>query len=72
MYNITVDDDELSVPNRIYPAISILELIGEEPNDCELVSLDNIVFKGNVDVSVHKNFKTLHFDFIDDDWKVIF
>ena len=72
MYNITVDNDKLSVPDRVYPAISILELIGEEPNDCVLVSLDNIVFRGDVDLSLHAEFKTIHQDFIPDYWDVVF
>ena len=72
MYNITVDDDELSIPDRVYPAISILELIGEEPNDCVLVSLNNLVFRGDVDLSLHTQFKTIHKDFIPDYWEVKF
>ena len=72
MYNITIDEDELSIPSRVYPAISILELIGEEPNDCVLVSIDNIVFRGDVDLSLYTKFKTIHPDFIPDYWEVIF
>ena len=72
MYNITVDDYKLSIPNTLYSATSILELIGEETNDCVLVSMDNIVFRGDVDLSLHTTFKTVHPDYIPDYWKVIF
>lgn len=71
MYKITVDSDKITFKNKIVSATSILEQIGEEPNDCILVSTNNMVFKGNIDLSVYKKFVTVHPDYIGKDWKVV-
>lgn len=70
MYNIIIDNDSITVDTKIVSATDILECIGEEPNDCVLVSVDNVIFKGDVDLSIYDQFKTVHPDFIPSYWLV--
>lgn len=71
MYKIKIDSDTCYLKEKIADARSLLEAIGEEPNDCVLVSEDNVVFKGNVDLSINKTFKTAHPSFIPYYWQVV-
>jgi hypothetical protein len=71
MYEIKIDGDVITLKEKMVNARLVLEIIGEEPEDCELVSENNIVFKGAVDLSVHKKFKTVHPDFIPKCWLVV-
>lgn len=65
MYFVKIDDDIIKVANRNISATELIELVGEEPTDCVLVSLkDNIIFRKNIDLEKYRNFKTVHPDFI--------
>jgi len=72
MYKIKIDEDEIKMKQKIVSVIEIMEIIGEEVTDCLLVSHDNIIFKSNVDISIHKKFKTVHPDFVMSYWQVVF
>ena len=69
MYKIKIDSDDMTVQQKIITAKQLIELVGDEPNDCNLVSSEsNIIFNGNVDLSRYRTFQTMHPDFIPSSW----
>lgn len=70
MYKIKIDNDIVKIEQKQWTAKELIELVGDEPSDCKLVSAEKkLIFNGVVDLEKYKKFQTWHPDHVPQSWR---